>query len=157
STFKQAMNHYVCPTAGLYSRRMSNMYTIFFGGISYGFFSNGTFQTDNEIPFINNVTTITMNKNGNFAQYLMDNQYPVILSTRSNPGNPLLFGAGAFFMTNPSLPQFENNIINLDAINKPTIIGYIVGGIQSTLADTNVNSDSAASPYVFAVTLIPRF
>ena len=154
TTFKQSMNHYVCATAGLYSRKYSSMFNIFFGGISYGFYSGGVFQTDSEIPFINQVTTIQMDKNGNFTQYLMDSQYPVILSTQSNPGNTLLFGAGAYFIPN-NIPKYANGIISLDNIRTPTIIGYIVGGIQSTLPNTNVMSDSAASPYVFTVTLVP--
>jgi len=154
TTFKQAMNQYVCATASLYSRKYMSMYHIFFGGISYGFFSNSVFQTDSEIPFINQVTTVQMDKNGNFTQYLMDSQYPVIPSTGSNPGNPLLFGAGAYFIANNIL-QYPNTVISLDNIRKPTVIGYIVGGIQSTLPNTNVNSDSSASPYVFKVTLVP--
>ena len=154
TTFKQSMNHYACATAGLYSRKYESMYNLFFGGISYGFFSNGAFETDNEIPFINQVTTIKMDKNGHFTQYLMDNQYPVILSTRSNPGNTLLFGAGAYFIVN-NISQYSNRVLNLDNIREATVIGYIVGGIQSTLANTNVISDSSASQYVFKVTLVP--
>lgn len=154
SSFKQSMNHYVSATAALYSRKNASMYSIFFGGISYGFYSNGVFQTDSEIPFINQVTTVKMDKNGHFTQYLMDNQYPVILSTQSNPGNPLLFGAGAYFIANNIL-QYPNGIISLDTIRKPTVIGYIAGGIQSTLANTNVITDSTASSYLFKVTLVP--
>lgn len=154
TTFKQAMNQYVCATASLYSRKFTSMYHIFLGGISFGFFDNGVFETDAEIPFINQVTTVQMDKNGKFTQYLMDSQYPVIPSTGSNPGNPLLFGAGAYFIPN-NIPQYPNQVINLDNIRKPTVIGYIVGGIQSTLANTNFITDSSASPYVFKVTLIP--
>lgn len=155
TTFKQAMNQYVCATAGLFSKKTLSMYNIFLGGISYGYFSNGVFQTDSEIPFINQVTTIKMDVNGNYTQYLMDAQYPVILSQRSNPGNQLLFGAGAYFIPNKRLLKYGNGVIYLDRIHGPTVIGYIVGGIQSTLPDTNVDSDSAASPYVFKVTLVP--
>jgi len=153
-TFKQAMNQYVCATASLYSRKFTSMYHIFFGGISYGFFNNGVFSTDPEIPFINQVTTVQMDKNGNFTQYLMDSQYPVIASTGSNPGNTLLFGAGAYFIPN-NIQQYPNHVISLDGIRNATVIGYIVGGIQSTLANTNVITDSAASPYIFKVTLVP--
>lgn len=153
-TFKQAMNQYVCATASLYSRKYASMYNLFFGGISYGFYSNGVLQTDSEIPFINQVTTISMDKNGRFNQYLMGSQYPVILSTNANPGNPLLFGAGAYFINNNIL-QYPNTVISLDNIRKPTVIGYIAGGIQSTLANTNTMADSTASHYVFKVTLVP--
>lgn len=155
STFKQGMNQYVCATAGLYSRRNASMYNIFFGGMSYGFYDGDTFTTDPEIPFINQVTTVQINKYGQFSQYLMNNQYPVILSTGANPGNQLLFGAGAYFINN-NISMYPNGVINLDNIRQPTVIGYIVGGIQSTLPNTNVDSDSSASPYVFTVTLVPK-
>ncbi len=154
TTFKQAMNNYVCASASLYSRKYASMYNLFFGGLSYGFYSSGAFQTDPEIPFINQVTTIKMDKNGNFTQYLMDSQYPVIQSTQSNPGNTLLFGAGAYFITD-NIHLYPNRVISLDAIRRPTTIGYIVGGIASTLPNTNVITDSIASPYVFKVTIMP--
>jgi hypothetical protein len=154
TTFKQGMNQYHCASAGFYSKKHSSFYNIFFGGMSYGFYTGSTFQTDSEIPFINQVTTIQMDKNGRFTQYLMNNTYPTIISTQSNPGNTLLFGAGAYFMPNNIL-KYPNGVINLDNIRRPTVIGYIVGGIQSTLPNTNSETDSAASPYVFKVTLIP--
>ena len=99
-TFKQGMNNYICPTVGLYSMNTGDMYTILFGGISFGFFENGVFKTDEEIPFINQFTTIKINPCGQFRQYLMDTEYPFILSTQSNPGNRLLFGATDFSSLN---------------------------------------------------------
>lgn len=155
SAFKQGMNQYVSATASLYSKKTMDMFHVFLGGISYGFFSNGVFQTDSEFPFINQVTTVRMDKNGNFTQFIMPDEYPVILSTRTNPGNTLLFGAGAYFIVN-HISQYPNTVINLDNIRQPTVIGYIVGGIQSTLPNTNDIADSSASPYVFKVTLIPK-
>lgn len=155
STFKQGMNQYASATAGLYSRKYASMFTLLFGGISYGYFSNGVFQTDNELPFINQVTAIQMDKNGYFTQYLMNNQYPTIPSTGTNPGNTLLFGTGAYFIAS-NIMQYNHHIINLDNIRKPTVIGYIVGGIQSTLPNTNNQLDSSASSYIFKVTLVPK-
>lgn len=154
TTFKQGMNQYACATAGLYSRKNANMYTVFFGGMSYEYYDGG-FQTDDEIPFINNVTTIQLDKNGHFTQYLMDNQYPVIPSTGVNPGNTLYFGSGAYFLPNTIL-KYPNGVISLDSIRKETVIGYIVGGIQSTLRNTVSDADSSASAYVFKVTLVPK-
>lgn len=154
--FKQGMNNYACATLGLFSRRHEEMYTLLLGGLSYGFFDNGVFETDEEIPFINQVTTIKLDKHGDFKQYIMSGQYPVIISTQSNPGNPLLFGAGAYMIQNPSLPAYRNGVLKLDGLCKePVLLGYIVGGIQSTLPNTNVASDSAASSYIFKVTLVP--
>ena len=156
STFKQGMSNYVCAAASLYSKKYMSSYNIFFGGISYGFYSGGVFQTDSEIPFINQVTTIKMDKQNQFTQYLMNSEYPVILATTApNLGAPLLFGAGAYFIPNNIL-QYPNKVISLDTIRRSTIIGYIVGGIQSTAPNTSSREDSSASPHIFKVTLVPR-
>lgn len=156
SSFKQAMNHYNCPAFGLYSTHTKDMYVVLPGGISFGYFSGGTFATDSEVPFINQVTTIQIDKHDNYTQYLMNAEYPTIASTGSNPGNTLLFGAEAVFFPKENLHLFKNGVIQLDKIKKPKVIGYIAGGIMSTLANTNVATDSTSSPYVFTVTLIPR-
>lgn len=157
NTFKQAMNHYNCPSFGLYSSGRNEMYVLFPGGLSYGYFSGGSFQTDAEIPFINQVTTVKIDSNNNYTQYLMNGEYPFLVSTGSNPGNQLLFGAEAQFFPKDGVPLFANGVIQLDALpNEPIVIGYIVGGIMSTLPNTNVITDSTSSPYVFTVTLIPK-
>lgn len=156
TTFKQGMNQYICPTIGLFSRKTGDMYTVFCGGISYGFFTPAGFQTDSEIPFINQVTTVKLDKHGQYQQYLMEGEYPLILSPQVHVGNPLLFGAAAQFVwANNHLPIYRNGVLKLDQIDEPTLIGYIVGGIQSTLPNTNTRLDSAASPYIFRVTLLP--
>ena len=156
-TFKQAMNHYNCATLGLYSVSSKDMYVVLLGGISYGFFSGGVFETDAEIPFINQITTIKIDKEDNYTQHLMNREYPFIASTGSNPGNQLLFGAEAQFFEVDHIPTFMNGVIQLDKLpDTPIIIGYIVGGIMSTLPNTNVPSDSTSSPYVFTVKLIPK-
>ncbi|CRX38455.1 hypothetical protein [Estrella lausannensis] len=154
-TFKQAMNNYNCPVIGLYSAHSKDMYMLLPGGISYGFFSGGVFQTDNEFPFINQVTTIKIDKKKRCSQYLMNNEYPYIVSTGTNPGNQLLFGAEAQFFP-ADVDLFRNGVIRLDKIKSPTVIGYIAGGIMSTLPNTNTRFDTTASPYVFLVRLIPR-
>lgn len=156
-TFKQGMNNYVSPTLGVYSEKTGDMYTTLLGGISFGYYDdNGVFQTDPEIPFINEVTTVGIDQDGNYTQYLMSGEYPVILSTQTNPGNRLLFGAGGDLMTAEGIPLYSNGVLNLDALpNEPVVAGYIVGGIQSTLHNTNTRADSAASPYIFTVTVLP--
>ena len=155
NAFKQGMNNYICPTAGLYSKATHNMYSLFFGGLSYGYFVGRNFITDAEIPFINQITTIQYDKHGHFSQYLMEAEYPVILSTGSNPGNPLLFGANAVFIPSAEVLKYGKEVLNYDSLVGPTVIGHIVGGIQSTLPNTNVASDSTASAHIFIVTLTP--
>lgn len=156
-TFKQAMNNYVCPTAGLFSNDTGDMYILSFGGITFGYFENGVFKTDAEFPFTNQITTIKIASEGVFSQYIMGSGYPEIISTSSNPGNPLLFGAGGVFIPKENLPFYSNGVFALDKLlDKPCVIGYIVGGIQSSLPNTSSMSDSAASPYIFQVTLEPK-
>ena len=126
------------------------------GGISFGYFQGGTFQTDAQLPFINQVTTIKRDRDGVFAQYLMDAEYPVIPSTGSNPGNTLLFGAGATLIPADGLPKYNNGVLKSDRLrSNPILVGYIVGGIQSTLPNTSTSADTAASPYIFTVKLVP--
>ncbi|MEI8124755.1 MAG: hypothetical protein WCG42_03265 [Parachlamydiaceae bacterium] len=155
NTFKQGMNNYVSSKVGLYSGSSKDMFIVLLGGITYEFFSNGVFDFDEEFPFTNEVTTIKIDKNDNYTQYLMDNQFPVIPSTGSNPGNTLLFGAGANFLPASGVPLYSNNVVQLDKIKKPTVIGYVVGGIMSTVPNTNFESDSTASPYIFEIILTP--
>ncbi len=150
--FKQGMNNYVSATLGLYSECEKEMYTLLFGGISYGYFDDGQFETDAEVPFINQITTIKRDRNKRQSQYLMDATFPTIVSTGSNPGNTLLFGAGAGFFPKSKAPLYPNYVVKFDQLKKKkTHIGYIVGGIMSTLPNTNDQSDSAASPYIFKV------
>jgi len=157
ASFKQAMNHYHCPSFGLYSSSRNEMFVVFPGGISYGFFSNGTFSTDSGIPFINQVTTIKIDKNNIYTQHLMDGEFPYIASTGSSPPNQLLFGAEASFFPKDDISLYSNGVIQYDALSKDrTVIGYIVGGIMSSQPNTNTNTDSTSSPYVFTVTLVPR-
>ena len=76
-------------------------------------------------------------------------------------GGPLqtifLFGANAAFIPTDDLPTFPNDVIAFDKLDKkPVFIGYIVGGIASTISDTNCTTDTQASRYIFKVTISPR-
>jgi hypothetical protein len=152
TTFKQAMNNYACPNLGLFSKHRSSMYTTIFGGISYGYFKDGQCTTDSELPFINQVTTIEIDQDGQFTQYIMEGQYPVILYKQTIP---LLFGAGAQFIPTDHLPAYSNGVLKFDKLHdNGEIIGYIVGGIQSIVGNTQSYSETSASPHIFKVYLI---
>lgn len=155
-TFKQAMNHYACAKASLYDKKTKTSYALLLGGISFGYFENGVFTTDSEIPFINQITTLKITHKGHITQHLMNKEYPTIPSTGTNPGNPLLFGAGGYFIPAKSIKRDKNGILHLDQIKRRTLVGYIVGGIMSSLPNTVTQADSAASPYVFKVFLTPK-
>lgn len=157
STFKQGMSNYACAHMELFSKKHGDSYTVFFGGISYETFGSNGVVTDIELPFTNIVSTIKIDKCGVFTQYALNGTYPVILSTQSNPGNQLLFGASADFFPVENLPLRANGVIKYDSIrHHRTLVGRIVGGIQSTVPNTETASDSAASPYIFNVYLVPN-
>jgi hypothetical protein len=123
------------------------MDTIFFGGISLSDynFATGTLTTDTELPFVNDVTTFVPSSNGSDQEYMMPSQLP---------GR---YGTEARFFTTPGLPQYSNGVIKLNQLKGPTIIGYIYGGIYSTVANTtDPNSQTTSSNQVFQVTLIPN-
>jgi hypothetical protein len=157
STFKQGMNNYDTASFGLFSKKTGEMYTVLLGGMSFGFFnSSGMFTTDDLIPFINQTTTIRIDRDGNFSQHFMTNgAFPTILSQDVNPGNPLLFGAESEVILLKHTPKYSNDVIRLDSIKRPTVIGYVVGGIKSTLPNTNTQADSSPSSYIFKVIVEP--
>lgn len=61
------------------------------------------------------------------------------------------------FLGGISYGFFSNGVIQLDALpNKRTLIGYVIGGIMSTLPNTNAPDDTTASRYIFKVILMPK-
>jgi len=154
--FKQGMNNYISATTTLYSKEREENYILLLGGMTFGYFENGVFLTDSEIPFTNEITSVRIDKEGKFEQFLMEGEFPVIPSTGTNPGNTLLFGSGAEFLPADNVPLYLNGVIRYDDLDKPVLIGYIVGGIMSTLPNTNTREDSTASPYVFKVFVEPK-
>lgn len=168
NTFAQGMNNYECPHVGLYSEKTNDMFTLLFGGIS-GFYSvnggfyspGGSFIEDPELGFTNDVTTIRIDSSGNYQQYFMSATFPTITpSFGTVPGPELLFGSSAVFLPSNGLPRYPNGVIALDKLgSSPILLGYIVGGIQSSMAETDSetgNVDTHASNYVFTVTLNPH-
>lgn len=182
NTFAQGMNNYECPNLGLYSEKTGDMYTLFFGGISFlysingGLYSSGgSLCQDSGLGFTNDVTAIRVDASGNYQQYLMSATFPSITTTFGScpapsfpitcsnvvvQGSPtLLFGASGCFIPVPGLPFYPNAVIGLDQLgSKPVLIGYIVGGIKSSAVETcssTTNVDTLPSTNIFSVTLVP--
>lgn len=125
------------------------------------------------LPFTNDITTIEIDKRGIYRQYMMSEKYPRINSypptcpgfpsPSTCSGQPLqthyFFGANAEFIPLDGLPVYPNGVIALDKLckDKPVLVGYIVGGIASTIMDTNCNTDTQPSSYIFKVTICPVF
>lgn len=160
TTFKQGMNNYDSATFGMYSEKTGDMYTLLLGGMSFGFFtetaSGFTFNTDDEIPFISQTTTVRIDKNDNYTQYFMeDGGFPPLLSETVNAGSQLLFGSECEVFLLDKVRKYKNDVLKFDSIKKPTRIGYVIGGIMSTKPNTDSQADSMPSPYIFEVIVEP--
>lgn len=182
-TIAQAMNNYDCANMGLYSKKRDSMYTLLFGGISASIFSDGdcanscmalipnkgdVFTICCNLPFTNDITTLKIDK-GIYEQYLMSAKFPTIpvpnpasLFCSADPFPPdapriYYFGSEAAFIPNHKLLAYPNGVIAFDKLRHHRIfLGYIVGGIASTILDTNCVTDTIASPYIFKVYIIPK-
>jgi hypothetical protein len=153
--FRQAMSHYDCARVTVYSRSKAYTYVLLFGGISYGQFlkkkkttsaptvkttsssssvsaadacsqkKSLTFETDPEIPFINQCTAIRIDHYGVCTQFLLNDEFPFIapgitLLDNSDPAaattvadgakqKGLLFGASAGFFVNRNFLLFQSH------------------------------------------------
>ncbi|HSN39307.1 MAG TPA: hypothetical protein VLT92_03860, partial [Burkholderiales bacterium] len=159
-TLKMGLNLYSSASFSTFSQVTGVNYATLFGGISGGTFdpATRTFTADPELPFNNVITTIVIDQNGKMTQDLMTTEFPTILSQSVNPGNQLLFGASSRFFAAPGIPQFDNGVIDLDSVMAEATadsvtLGYVFGGIASTLPNTNSTADSMASNTVFTVTI----
>lgn len=154
TAFKQGMNVYSSSAISLYSNRNKAMYNIFFGGLTYQYFNNGSLVTDSSIPYTNQIVTIKMDSQGIFTEHLMSTSMPTIPDPA--PLGYLFFGTAAYFFAN-NISAYPNQVLNYDYIRKPTVIGYIVGGIQSTVLNTtDPVTQTNSSRYIFEVSLQPK-
>jgi len=156
ATFKQGLNVYSAARFESFSSVTGANYDTLFGGISAGYFDPGsnTFTPDPGLPFSNAITTIVIDRNGNYTQDFMSTAFPTILSQTN--GQPLLFGADAHFFLADGVPTITGGeVINLDAVmaaatSDTVTLGYIFGGIS---ADKPNGGHTAASNLVFNVTM----
>jgi len=145
--YQQFFSQYSSPNLGLYDPTTQSMYTIFLGGISlYDYnFSTGQLTQDTNLPFVDDVTTMVQNANGTTQEYAMPSQLPG------------LYGAEARFFATAGLPQYSNGVIQLDQVTQPTTLGYMFGGILSTVGDTtNPATQTSATNALFQVVLVPN-
>jgi hypothetical protein len=156
NTFKQGFNGYHSAKVGLYSEDTGEMHELLFGGISLQYLNTQTMQveTDNNIPFINDVTSVVLDTDGNYNQHWIG-EFPVL---NDLDGNRLRFGASAEFFLADGVETFENAVIKLDELTQPTVLGYIFGGLMANGPHTRSGSPpavSSASNLIFTVVYTP--
>lgn len=155
STFKQGMNNYQSAKVGFYSQSRGEMHEILLGGISLQYLdqTTGLIVTDNQMPFVNDITSLVIDAAGNYSQQHLG-YFPVLTDVA---GNRLRFGADAEFLLSDLIATFDNGIIDLDQITGETVLGHIFGGLAANAPHTrqSVSTLSAASNLVFEIVLIP--
>jgi hypothetical protein len=155
-TFKQGFNGYHSAKLGLFSEQRGEMHAVLFGGISAQYVNPTTMQveTDNQLPFINDITSVVIDPAGNFDQHWIG-EFPEINDLE---GSRLRFGANAEFFLADGIETFENGVIKLDELTRPTTLGYIFGGLMANGPHTrsgNPPATSAASNLIFSVVYTP--
>jgi len=153
---QQTFNQYSAPHIGLFDPSTGSMDTIFLGGIGLYNVNFATGQMTlpllnippylDALPFTNDVTTLVQQANGTTQELEMADQLPG------------LFGAEARFFAVPRLPQSAGGVLNVDQLlDQPTTLGYLYGGILSTLGlTTNQATQTAASNALFKIVLVPN-
>lgn len=199
--FVMRSNVYTCQVIPVYSKSNKVFYASMLGGMKNANFTGDISKlpvqlkdsnaplipTDSKnpfshIPFSNQITTVTVNAQHQFAQYLLPDSFPktmVPYTLPFVPGNPakkiapvpaqtLPAGSVTFngaesemhWTLNTSL--YPNGVIDYDAFIKANpsggSVGYLHGGIQSVLLNvfgTNAPHYSIASNRIFAVKIVP--
>ena len=79
---------------------------------------------------------------------------PIPVVTPGSTGN---YGANAAFFMNQAVPATSAGVIRLNRLRGPTVVGYMFGGIYSTVSNTTSNTFQAtgASNQVFQITMTP--
>lgn len=143
--FNQYLNQYHSAKAAVWDSTANTMHSIFFGGLSRYTLDTitNTLLDDPNVPFVRTISMITRFANDSMVEYKM----PVEM--------PALTGSSAEFI--PVITT-DDEMIRLNSIPPvKTLIGSIVGGIESTLPNIffiNTGVESFASTRIFKVYIV---
>ncbi|NOQ74462.1 MAG: T9SS type A sorting domain-containing protein [Crocinitomix sp.] len=144
--FTQYYNHYHCAQVPIYSEANNAMHTVFFGGIAQYYDLEGVLVQDNDVPFVKTIARVSRSADGTMAEYKL----PINM--------PSLLGAGSEFIPITTVPQYDNEVFDLDEFTEDsTLVGYIYGGISSSAPNiffTNTGVESSASSQIFKVYIL---
>lgn len=145
-SYQQFMSQYNCATVPMYSSASKTMYTTFLGGISlyYLFPPTKEVKRDGGIPFIDEVTTLTVTPDGKSSECIAAQTLPALL------------GAGAVFFAAPAAPRFSNGVLQLDAIESRTLVGWMYGGIRSSSPQTGQGEPTYSSSAAIPIYVTPK-
>lgn len=142
--FNQYLNQYHTAHMPVYDASGNAMHTIFFGGMSrYTLDASGNLVDDINVPFVKTISQVSRYYDGSLQEFKIGEM-------------PGLLGSGAEFIPVDGTNFIDDNgMVLLDTLtNTKTLIGYIIGGIESTSANiffSNTGTQSDATTRVFKV------
>jgi hypothetical protein len=189
-SFVMRSNVYTCQVVPVYSAGRSQSYATLLGGMTNALYNGGaikqpTLLTDKNaplnapdsnnftsVPFTNQLTTLVMDKQRNYSQYLLPDSFPATkVAYNFTDTTTLPVGASPFngaesellWTLTPANGLMSNGVVNLDAFVKANpkggSIGYLHGGILSMVPNAfgagNQAKVTRASNRIFAVKIVP--
>ncbi len=142
--YQQTMNQYTCAVMPIYDSATQKMYTTFIGGISLYDFNDttSTIKRDSLVPFVNDITTMTVNSSGLVEETIL----PVKLKG--------LLGSNAKFVSTKNISTYSNDVIRIrDLPNTKILAGYLFGGIRAQQGNFGT---SVANDTVYRVFITPN-
>lgn len=143
--FNQYLSHYHGAKTAIYDAQANEMHNLFYGGMSQYYYDNGNLIQDDEVPFVNTISRVTRDSNGNLQEF----QMPVDM--------PGLKGAGSEFIPNLDAPYSSKKVLTINDVTEDSVlIGYIFGGIETQLRNpfsNNQTDQTSADASIFEVWL----
>ena len=158
-TFKQGFNIYSSAAITAWSAKERVNWFLLGGGITYELLSGGQFGVPGGFPYSTNLSAIRYEPATNdWTEYFMNESFPRI----PGPNGESYWRLGSemyMFPVSGALWETESSfltILDLDSITKPTLIGYLYGGIAALGDDfDSPGFATVASPFAFEVMLLP--
>jgi len=138
SGFNQNLSQYTSAAMPVFDSINNTMHSVFFGGMSLYTLdtANQILIQDTLVPFVNTISKITRESNGNITEYKLPVEMPGLL------------GSNAFFILKDSVPIIHDKIIDLNSISGITHVGYIVGGIESDFPNiADIDPEGMSRPH----------
>ncbi|MDQ3046420.1 MAG: T9SS type A sorting domain-containing protein [Bacteroidota bacterium] len=140
SPYEQTMSHYSCALIPVYDSVTQKMYSTFLGGISLNDYnpSTGLIVYDSLVPFISDITTLTVNSDATAEECVLPLQMPGLL------------GTNAKFILNNNLSIYSNEVIRFRDLpaSYNVLAGYMFGGIRAQQGNFGL---SAANDTIYRV------
>ena len=134
TTFNQYLSNYHSANVGLYDADLEKMYSIFFGGISQYYLSNGQLVNDQTVPFVKTISLVARDSNGGLQEFVFGTEMPELV------------GSSSEFIPNQSLAHHSNEVLKMETFTGDSVmIGYVLGGIYSTDKSAFTNNNTAAT------------